>query len=111
MTVVVPGQKSEDDEGATIAASGIAALEPAAPESEAKATELPEPTGIAEAPRAVFCVPSYNRRPTRLMLNSCSINMGGRLRTVAAVPVVKKREIRRKVPGAPDWAVCVAASL
>ena len=51
------------------------------------------------SPRAVFCVPSYNRRPTRLMLNSCSINMGGRLRTVAAVPVVKNREIRRKVPG------------
>ena len=58
VTVVVPGQKSEDDEGATIAASGIAAIEPtvteessqaAAPESEAKATELPEPTGIAEA--------------------------------------------------------------
>ena len=58
VTVVVPGQKSEDDEGATIAASGIAAIEPsvteessqaAAPESEERATELSEPTGIAEA--------------------------------------------------------------
>src|SRR6516164_6547571 len=51
VTVVVPGQKSEDDEGATIAASGIAAIEPsvteeptqaAAPEREEKATELSE---------------------------------------------------------------------
>src|SRR6516225_10699577 len=58
VTVVVPGQKSQDDEGATIAASGIAVMEPsvteessqaAAPESEERATELSEPTGIAEA--------------------------------------------------------------
>jgi hypothetical protein len=53
MTIVVPGQTSEDDEGAAIPASGIAGIEPsvteepsqtAAPENEAKATaEVSEP--------------------------------------------------------------------
>jgi hypothetical protein len=54
VTVVVPGQTSEDDEGAAIPASGIAGIEPsaqtAAPESEAKATaDLSVQTGTAEA--------------------------------------------------------------
>jgi hypothetical protein len=57
MTIVVPDQNSEDDEGAAIPASGIAGIEPsvteepsqtAAPESEAKATELSEQAGTAE---------------------------------------------------------------
>jgi len=52
--VVVPGQTSEDDEGAAIPVSGIAGIEPsaqtAAPESEAKATaDLSVQTGTAEA--------------------------------------------------------------
>jgi hypothetical protein len=68
VTVVVPGQKSEDDEGAAIPASGIAGIEPsvteessqtAAPESEAKATaglsaaeaqiEVAEPAAVVAA--------------------------------------------------------------
>jgi hypothetical protein len=59
VSVVVRGQKSEDDEGAPIPASGIAGIEPsvteessqtAAPESKAKATaELFAQTGTAEA--------------------------------------------------------------
>jgi hypothetical protein len=64
VTVVVPGQNSEDDDGAAIPASGVAAIEPsslteepsqtAAPENEAKATaEVSEQTGTAEAPIAV----------------------------------------------------------
>jgi hypothetical protein len=63
MTIVVPGQTSEDDEGAAIPASGIAGIEPslteepsqtAAPENEGKATaEVSEQTGTAEAQIAV----------------------------------------------------------
>jgi hypothetical protein len=68
VTVIVPGQKSEDDEGAAIPASGIAGIEPsvteessqtAAPESEAKATaglsaaeaqiEVAEPAAVVAA--------------------------------------------------------------
>jgi hypothetical protein len=59
VTVVVPGQKSEDDEGVAIPASGIAGIEPTiteassqppAQESEAKATaDLSLQTGTAEA--------------------------------------------------------------
>jgi hypothetical protein len=68
VTVIVPGQKSEDDEGAAIPASGIAGIEPsvteessqtAAPESEGKATaglsaaeaqiEVAEPAAVVAA--------------------------------------------------------------
>ena len=57
VTVVVPGQKSEDDDGAAISGSGVAAIEPSVtevvpqttdPESEAKATAAAQ-TGAAEA--------------------------------------------------------------
>ena len=58
-TVVVPGQNSEDDEGAAVPGSGVAGIEPpvtevvsqtTAPESEAKATANPSAqTGAAEA--------------------------------------------------------------
>jgi hypothetical protein len=61
--VVVPGQNSEDDDGAAIPASGIAGIEPslteepsqtAAPENEGKATaEVSEQTGTAETQSAV----------------------------------------------------------
>jgi hypothetical protein len=59
VTVVVPGQRSEDDEGAVISGSVIAAVEPsvteepsqtAALQTEAKAAaEFPPQTGTAEA--------------------------------------------------------------
>jgi len=59
VTVVVPGQKSEDEVGPAMPASGIAGIEPsvtevssqmAAPESETKATvDLSVQTGTAEA--------------------------------------------------------------
>jgi hypothetical protein len=59
LTVAVPGQNLEEDEGAALPASSIAGIEPsvteessqtAAPESEAKATpELSAQTGAAEA--------------------------------------------------------------
>jgi hypothetical protein len=63
VTVVVPGQKSEDEEGVAIPASGIAGIEPTiteassqppAQESEAKATaDLSLQTGTAEPQIAV----------------------------------------------------------
>jgi hypothetical protein len=59
VSVVVPGQNSQDEEGPAMSASGIAGIEPsvteassqtAAPESEAKATaDLSVQTGTAEA--------------------------------------------------------------
>jgi hypothetical protein len=59
VTVVVPGQNSEDKEGSAMPASGVAGIEPsvteassqkAAPESEAKATaDLSVQTGTPEA--------------------------------------------------------------
>ena len=92
VTVVVPGQKSEDDEGATIAASGIAAIEPAAPESEAKATELPEPTGIAEAqieaaPAAVE--PPVNALPTIVSVEGVPVEI---TETVTVIVLGQKSE-------------------
>ena len=91
VTVVVPGQKSEDDEGATIAASGIAAIEPAAPESEAKATELPEPTGIAEAQIEVA--------PAAVEPLSTDLNALPAIASVEAVPVEITETVTVVVPG------------
>ena len=100
VTVVVPGQKSEDDEGATIAASGIAAIEPsvteeptqaAAPESEAKATELSEPTGIAEAQTEVA--------PAAVEPPSTDLNALPAIVSVEAVPVEITETVTVVVPG------------
>ena len=91
VTVVVPGQKSEDDEGATIAASGIAAIEPAAPESEAKATELPEPTGIAEA--------QIEAAPAAVEPLSTDLNALRAIVSVEAVPVEITETVTVVVPG------------
>ena len=95
VTVVVPGQKSEDDEGATIAASGVAAIEPsvteessqaAAPESEAKATES-EPTGTAEVAPAAVEPPSTD------------VNALPAIVSVEAVPVEITETVTVVVPG------------
>src|SRR6516225_5110433 len=100
VTVVVPGQKSEDDEGATIAASGIAAIEPtvteessqaAAPESEEKATELSEPTGIAEAQTEVA--------PAAVEPPSTDVNALPAIVSVEAVPVEITETVTVVVPG------------
>ena len=98
VTVVVPGQKSEDDEGATIAASGIAVREPsvieessqaAAPESEEKATELSEPTGIAEAQIEAAAVEPL----------STDLNALPAIVSVEAVPVEITETVIVVVPG------------
>src|SRR6516164_9226339 len=95
VTVVVPGQKPEDDEGATIAASGIAAIEPsvteessqaAAPESEAKATES-EPTGTAEV------------APAAVEPHSTDVNALPAIVSVEAVPVEITETVTVVVPG------------
>jgi hypothetical protein len=100
VTVVVPGQKSEDDEGATIGASGIAGIEPsvteefsqaAAPESEAKATELSEPTGIAEAQIEVA--------PAGVEPPSTDVNALPAIVSVDAVPVEITETVTVVVPG------------
>ena len=99
VTVVVPGQKSEDDEGATIAASGIAVMEPsvteessqaAAPESEEKATELSEPTGVAEAQIEVA--------PAAVEPPSTDVNLPS-IVSVEAVPVEITETVTVVVPG------------
>ena len=100
VTVVVPGQKSEDDEGATIAASGIAVMEPsvteessqaAAPESEERATELSEPTGIAEAQIEVA--------PAAVEPPSTDVNALPAIVSVEAVPVEITETVTVVVPG------------
>jgi hypothetical protein len=100
VTVVVPGQKSEDDEGVAIAASGIAGIEPsvteessqaAAPESEAKAAELSEPTGIAEA--QIEVAPSAVEPP------STDVNALPAIVSVDAVPVEITETVTVVVPG------------
>jgi hypothetical protein len=100
VTVVVLGQKSEDDEGATIAASGIAAIEPSvteessqadAPESEVKATELSEPTGIAEAQIEVA--------PAAVEPPSTDLNALPAIVSVEAVPVEITETVTVVVPG------------
>ena len=100
VTVVVPGQKSEDDEGATIAASGIGVMEPsvteessqaAAPESEAKATELSEPTAIAEA--------QIDVAPAAVEPPSTDVNALPAIVSVEAVPVEITETVTVVVPG------------
>ena len=99
VTVVVPGQKTEDDEGATIAASGIAVMEPsvteessqaAAPESEAKATES-EPTAIAEA--------QIDVAPAAVEPPSTDLNALPAIVSVEAVPVEITETVTVVVPG------------
>jgi hypothetical protein len=114
VTVVVLGQKSEDDEGATIAASGIAAIEPSvteestqavAPESEAKATELSEPSGIAEAQTEVA--------PAAVEPPSTDLNALPAIVSVEAVPVEITETVTVVVPGqksGDDEGATIAAS-
>jgi hypothetical protein len=100
VTVVVPGQKSEDDEGATIAASGIAEIEPSvteessqatAPENEAKATELSEPSRIAEAQIEVA--------PAAVESPSTDVNAIPAIVSVETVPVESTETVTVVVPG------------
>jgi hypothetical protein len=106
VTVVVPGQKSEDDEGAAIPASGIAGIEPpvteessqtAAPESEAKATaDLSAQTGTAEAQIEVAepaAVVDAVEPP------STDVNAPPAIASVDAVPVEITETVTVVVPG------------
>jgi hypothetical protein len=105
VTVVVPDQKSEDDEGAAVAASGIAGIEPsvteessqaAAPESEAKATDLSEPTGVAEAqievaPAAVEPPSTENALPAIVSVDAVPVEITETVTVV--VPGQKSQDI------------------
>jgi hypothetical protein len=102
MTIVVPGQTSEDDEGAAIPASGIAGIEPslteepsqtAAPEYEAKASaEVAEQTGTAEAQIAVA-------EPAAVEPPSADVNAPPAIVSVDAVPVEITETVTVVVPG------------
>ena len=114
VTVVVPGQKPEDDEAAAI---GIAGIEPsvteessqtAAHESEAKATELSEPTGTAEA-QIEFAEPA----PTEVEPPSTDVNALPTIVSADAVLVEITETVTVVVPGQrseDDEGAAVAAS-
>jgi len=101
VTVVVPGQKSEDDEGAAIPASGIVGIElsaqTAAPESAAKATaDLSAQTGTAEAQIEVAepaAVVDAVEPP------STDVNAPPAIASVDAVPVEITETVTVVVPG------------
>jgi hypothetical protein len=106
VTVVVPGQKSEDDEGVAIPASGIAGIEPTiteassqppAQESEAKATaDLSLQTGTAEAQIEVA-------EPAATVVEvkqpSTDVNAPPTIVSVDAVPVEITETVTVVVPG------------
>jgi hypothetical protein len=106
VTVVVPGQKSEDDEGVAIPASGIAGIEPTiteassqppVQESEAKATaDLSLQTGTAEAQIEVA-----EPAPTiaAVELPSTDVNAPPAIVSVDAVPVEITETVTVVVPG------------
>jgi hypothetical protein len=106
VTVVVPGQKSENDEGAAISAPGIAGIEPsvteessqtAAPESEAKAApELSEQTGTAEGQIEV-AEPAANLAAVEPPLTD--VNVPPAVASVDAVPVEITETMTVAVPG------------
>jgi hypothetical protein len=111
MTIVVPGQTSEDDEGAAILASGIAGIEPslteepsqtAAPEYEAKApAEVAEQTGTAEAQIAVA-------EPAAVVAvepPSADVNAPPAIVSVDAVPVEITETVTVVVPGQKSQAI------
>ena len=106
VTVVVPGQTSEDDEGAAIPASDIAGIDPslaegssqaAAPESETKATvELSEQTGAAEAQIAIA---ESAATVTAVEAPSTDVNAPPAIVSVDAVPVEITETVTVVVPG------------
>jgi hypothetical protein len=106
MTIVVPGQKLGDDEGAAIPASNIAGIDPslaegssqtAAPESETKATvELSEQTGAAEAQIAIA---ESAATVTAVEAPSTDVNAPPAIVSVDAVPVEITETVTVVVPG------------
>jgi hypothetical protein len=98
MTIVVPGQSSEDEEGPAIPTSGIAGIEPsvtevssqmAAPKSETKATiDLSVQTGTAEA--QIVDEPAAT---------STDVNAPAAIMSVDAVPVEITVTVTVVVPG------------
>jgi hypothetical protein len=111
MTIVVPGQTSEDDEGAAILASGIAGIEPslteepsqtAAPEYEAKApAEVAEQTGTAEAQIAV----AEHASVVAVEPPSADVNAPPAIVSVEAVPVEITETVTVVVPGQKSQAI------
>jgi hypothetical protein len=105
MTIVVPGQTSEDDEGAAIPASGIAGIEPslteepsqtAAPGNEAKATaEVAEQIGTAEV-RIVVADPAA---VAAIEPPSSDVNAPPAIVSVDAVAVEITETVTVVVPG------------
>ena len=51
-----------------------------------------------------------HRQGDRADANTCPINVGERLRTIAAVPLIKNRDIQRKLPAAPNYESGVRSS-
>jgi hypothetical protein len=105
VTVVVPGQNSEDEKGPAMPASGIAGIEPsvteassqtAAPESEAKATaDLSVKTGTAEA--QIVAEPTATIAAVELP--STDVNAPPAIASVDAVPVEITVTVSVVVPG------------
>jgi hypothetical protein len=110
MTIVVPGQTSEDDEGAAILASGIAGIEPslteepsqtAAPEYEATPAEVAEQTGTAEAQIAV----AEHASVVAVEPPSAHVNAPPAIVSVEAVPVEITETVTVVVPGQKSQAI------
>jgi hypothetical protein len=105
VTVVVPGQNSEDEEGPAMPASGIAGIEPsvteassqtAAPESEAKATaDLSVQTGTAGAQIVAESAATI----AAVELPSTDVNAAPAIVSVDAVPVEITVTVTVVVPG------------
>jgi len=103
VTVVVPGQNSEDEEGPAMLASGIAgpsvteaSSQTAAPESEAKATaDLSVQTGTAEA--QIVAEPAATIAAVELP--STDVNAPPAIASVDAIPVEITETVTVVVPG------------